>query len=52
MTDQTLDAWFRDDLKVEAYLTQRFGQPGDPARDRRIGPWLADLRRRANLTGK
>lgn len=50
MTEQTLDGWFRDDLRVAAYLNQRF--PKVPDRETRISSWLADLRRRANLPVK
>ena len=48
MNDRALDGWFRDDLRIEAYLDQRFSQP-DPKRDERIAAWLRDLRSRANL---
>jgi hypothetical protein len=50
MTEQTLDGWFRDDLRVAAYLDQRFGTVAD--RDSRISSWISDLRRRANLAAK
>lgn len=61
-SDARLRSWIRDDLRVEAYLTQRFsavtlptdGDPSDPGRDRAaserraalIADWLDDLRRR------
>jgi hypothetical protein len=48
-TEQALDSWFRTDLELESFLTGRFGQPGDPARDQKIADWIADLRKRANL---
>jgi hypothetical protein len=48
-TDQDLDGWFRDDLRIATYLDQRFGQAGDPMRAKRISDWLTELRRRANL---
>jgi hypothetical protein len=48
-TDQDLDGWFRDDLRIATYLDQRFGQAGDPMRAKRINDWLTELRRRANL---
>ena len=48
-TDQALDGWFRGDLQIAAFLTQKFGQLGDPARDTKINDWIADLRKRANL---
>jgi len=47
MTDRGLDGWFRDDLRIETYLQQRF--PQDPKRDERIAAWIKDLRHRANL---
>ena len=46
-TDQALDGWFRGDLQIAAFLSQRFG--GDPKSDPKFNEWLADLRRRANL---
>lgn len=50
MTEQSLDGWFRDDLRINAYINQRFGQVAD--RPARIASWLSDLRRRANLPVK
>ena len=51
-TDQALDGWFRDELKIAAYLDRRFGLPMDDAREKRVNEWVVDLRRRANLTGR
>lgn len=51
-TDQALDGWFRDDLKISAYLDRRFGPAADVAREKRVNDWVVDLRRRANLTGR
>ena len=64
-SDARLRSWIRDDLRVEAYLSQRFsavtlptdGDPGDPSRDRAtserratlIADWLDDLRRRTTV---
>ena len=48
ITDRALDGWFRDDLRMESYIAQRF--PPDPNRDERIAIWIKDLRQRANLT--
>ena len=48
MSDRALDGWFRDDLRIEAYLEQRFAST-DPKRDERIAAWIRDLRTRANL---
>lgn len=51
MTDRGLDGWFRDDLRIEAHLDQRFGAPG-ARREDRITAWIRDLRLRANLVVK
>ena len=48
MSDRALDGWFRDDLRIDAYLQSRFSQP-DQKRDERVAEWLRDLRHRANL---
>ena len=50
VTDRALDGWFRDDLRIDMYIGQRF--PPDPNRAERIGTWIRDLRQRANLTNK
>lgn len=50
MTDRALDGWFRDDLRIDMYIEQRF--PPDPKRDERLATWIRDLRQRANLTNK
>lgn len=52
MSAQALDGWFRDDLRIEAYLAERFPQTTDPRRAERVNAWVNDLRRRANLAGK
>ena len=52
MSSQALDGWFRDELRIEAYVTGRFPQSADPRRAERINSWINDLRRRANLAGK
>jgi hypothetical protein len=52
MSAQALDGWFRDELKIEAYLAERFPQTADTRRAERINGWINDLRRRANLGGK
>ena len=52
MSEQALDGWFRDELKIETYLEQRFPTSGDPRRADRIAAWVNDLRRRANLSAK
>ncbi|HXT69576.1 MAG TPA: hypothetical protein VN700_07465 [Vicinamibacterales bacterium] len=50
MSDRALDGWFRDDMRIDAYLEQRF--PPDPKRDERIAAWIKDLRSRANLPAR
>ncbi len=50
LTDDQLRHEVRDDLRIEAYLQQRFGttQPSDE-RAAMIRDWLSGLRRRANI---
>jgi hypothetical protein len=50
LTEDQLRREVRDDLRIEAYLQQRFGttQPSDE-RATMIRDWLAGLRRRANI---
>ena len=50
LTAEQLRREVRDDLRIEAYLQQRFGttQPSDE-RAAMIRDWLAGLRRRANI---
>jgi hypothetical protein len=50
MSDRALDGWFRDDLRIQTYLDQRFSRT-DARRDERIALWIRELRTRANLTG-
>ena len=45
---QRLRNWVRDDLRVLAYLQQRF--PADDRRPDQIADWVSDLRRRAQIT--
>jgi hypothetical protein len=46
-SDARLRAWIRDDLRVDAYLQQRFA--ADERRQDLITDWIADLRRRADI---
>ena len=46
--ERRLRAWIRDDLRVEAYLDQRFAR--DDRRQDLIADWLVDLRRRTPVT--
>ena len=44
MTDAGLRGWLRDDLRVQAYLDERFaGRPAD------LAAWIATLRQRAGV---
>ncbi|MGE0460867.1 MAG: hypothetical protein AB7Q16_05820 [Vicinamibacterales bacterium] len=46
-TEGRLRAWVRDDLRIAAYLQQRF--VADERRADLIADWLSDLRRRAEV---
>ena len=52
MSDQAMDGWCRDDVKIAMYLDQRFGAGGDPQRAGRVSSWIKDLRQRANLPAR
>jgi hypothetical protein len=47
-TRERLRAWVRDDLRIAAYLQQRFA--ADDRRADLIADWVSDLRRRAQIT--
>jgi len=47
MTDAGVRAWWRDDLRINAYLDQRFPASGDRAAA--IATWVTELRRRAGI---
>jgi len=47
-TPERLRTWVRDDLRVAAYLQQRFA--ADDRRADQIADWVSDLRRRAQVT--
>ena len=47
-TQERLRSWVRDDLRVAAYVQQRF--PADDRRPDQIADWVSDLRRRAQIT--
>jgi hypothetical protein len=50
-TREQLRRRIRDDLRITTYLNQRFGANTSPAeRDAAIAAWLAELRRRAEIT--
>lgn len=48
-TEARLRAWIRDDLRIAAYLDQRFAPTGAAGQSRAdlITDWLADLRKRS-----
>ena len=45
-SESRLRAWLRDDLRIAAYLNQRFAADGPERRQALIEDWVADLRRR------
>ena len=45
-TEARLRAWLRDDVRIAAYLDQRFAADGPERRQSLIEDWVADLRRR------
>jgi hypothetical protein len=46
--ERRLRAWVRDDLRIDAYLRQRFAM--DERRQDLIADWVSDLRRRSPVT--
>jgi hypothetical protein len=48
-TDSRLRAWVRDDLRISAYLDQRFAADGPERRQSLIADWVSDLRRRTSV---
>jgi hypothetical protein len=49
MRPAALDGWFRDALRLRAYLAQRFGVVPDAERPAAIAAWIRGLRDRAGL---
>jgi hypothetical protein len=49
MNESGLDAWFRDDVRIQMLLKQQFGNVPDADRARAPSDWLARLRQRAGL---
>jgi len=45
-----LREFIRDDLRIQAYLDERFASPEAERRNATIADWLAGLRRRADIT--
>lgn len=49
LSDAGLTAWIRDDVRIEAYIGQRFGGVPEADRPAEIAKWLATLREHAGL---
>lgn len=49
MSEGDLDRWFRDDLRIGAYLRRQFGMLAEAERARAMSDWLGRLRQRADL---
>ncbi len=47
MTEAELHGWFRDDLRIQAYLDERFGSSA--GRTGQITSWIGVLRQRAGI---
>ena len=47
MTEAGVRSWWRDELRINAYLDQRF--PASIDRERAIAAWVAELRQRAGI---
>jgi hypothetical protein len=45
-TETRLRAWIRDEVRIAAYLDQRFAADGPERRQALIADWVTDLRRR------
>jgi hypothetical protein len=49
MSDKACDTWITDDLRIRAYLKERFGMLAESERGARADEWLRGLRQRAGL---
>jgi hypothetical protein len=49
MSEKTCDGWLTDDLRIRAYLRERFGMLPESERVSRTDEWLRGLRQRAGL---
>jgi hypothetical protein len=49
MSDTAMDDWCRNDLRIDAFLAERFKSVPAPDRPREISVWVDELRRRAGL---
>ena len=48
-TEARLRSWIRDDLRIAAYLNQRFASAGPQSRADLIADWVSGLRRRTTV---
>jgi hypothetical protein len=49
MSQKACDTWITDDLRIRAYLRERFGMLPEAERGARTDEWLRGLRQRAGL---
>jgi hypothetical protein len=49
MSEKACDGWITDDLKIQAYLRERFGMLPESERAARTDEWVRGLRQRAGL---
>jgi hypothetical protein len=49
LSENDLQVWLRDDLRIRAYLMRQFGMLPDAERGRATDDWLTRLRQRADL---
>lgn len=49
MSEKACDSWITDDLRIQAYLRERFGVLPEADRAARTEEWLRGLRQRAGL---
>jgi hypothetical protein len=49
MTDDALQAWFRNDLRIADYLDERFAATPEAEREAAVEEWIVFLRERAGM---
>ena len=49
MSSSALDDWLRSDLRIQAYIDERFGSLQEGDRERTIQRWIDGLRARADI---
>jgi hypothetical protein len=49
MSEEDLQSWLRDDLRIRAYLRRQFGMLPEADRARATSEWIARLRQRADV---